>query len=265
VRGAILAKHREPGLRAEPRRLSQPRAAAADPPLWQLRCLPLCGSTEHELSRWLERQPPADVLDQPRLVVARRQRRGHGQHGRRWESPAGGVWLSAALPWPADPQQAAAPALAVALALAETLAERGAPMRLKWPNDLLLLTPHGPRKLAGLLPGLRLRGAMVRWARIGIGLNGRNPVPVGAANLRGQARLHHGEPLFLSALVLQALQRAMALATEPAEVCRRAEALLEPAPPLWLEEAWWQPCGLAWDGGLRLPQPDRQQRILRRF
>jgi len=265
VRGAILARRREPILLSAPRGLPPRLASPAAPPPWQLRCLSLCGSTEHELSRWLERQPPADVLEQPRLVVARRQRCGHGQRGRRWESPAGGVWLSAAMPWPADPQAAAAPALAVALALAEALAERGAPVRLKWPNDLLLLTPQGPRKLAGLLPGLRLRGATVRWARIGIGLNGRNPVPAGAANLRGQARLHHGEPLFLTALVLLALERAMALAAEPAQVRRRAEALLEPTPPLWLEEAWWQPLGLACDGGLRLGHPDGHERILRRF
>jgi BirA family biotin operon repressor/biotin-[acetyl-CoA-carboxylase] ligase len=225
----------------------------------------VCASTETELERWLARQPPPDTLTVPRLVVARRQRFGHGQQGRRWESPAGGVWLSAALPWPAEPQHLAAPGLAIALALAEVLIARGARVRLKWPNDLLLLTPTGPRKLAGLLPGLRLRGSRIRWARIGLGLNGRNPVPIGAANLRQQPGLWHGEPLALSALVLLALERAVALAGDAEAVRLGAEALLQPPPRQWLEEAWWEPLGLAPDGGLQLRHPDGRERILRRF
>jgi BirA family biotin operon repressor/biotin-[acetyl-CoA-carboxylase] ligase len=252
MNGAIQAKHRA-------------LAAAEGPRSWRLQCLAVCASTETELGRWLERQPPAERLTVPRLVVARRQCFGHGQLGRRWESPAGGVWLSAALPWPAEPQGTAAPGLAVALALAEALIARGAPVQLKWPNDLLLLTPTGPRKLAGLLPGLRLRGSRIRWARIGLGLNGRNPVPACAVNLRQQPGLWHGEPLALSALVLQALERAMAMAGEAETVRAGAEALLAPPDPQWLEGACWQPRGLALDGGLRLVHGDGRERILRRF
>jgi BirA family biotin operon repressor/biotin-[acetyl-CoA-carboxylase] ligase len=252
MNGAIQAKRRA-------------LAAVEGPHPWRLRSLAVGASTETELGRWLERQAPAEQLTVPRLVVARRQCFGHGQQGRRWESPAGGVWLSAALPWPAEPQVAAAPGLAVALALAEALIARGAPVQLKWPNDLLLLTPTGPRKLAGLLPGLRLRGSRIRWARIGLGLNGRNPVPAGAANLRQQPGLWHGEPLALTALVLRALERAMALAGEAEAVRTGAEALLAPTDPQWLEGSWWQPQGLAPDGGLRLVRGDGRERILRRF
>lgn len=232
---------------------------------WRLRSLSMCASTETELERWLEQQPPAEALNAPRAVLARRQSFGHGQHGRSWQSPAGGVWLSAALPWPADPALAAAPGLAVAVTLAEALQRQGVPVQLKWPNDLLLLSPSGPRKLAGLLPGLRLRGARVRWARIGLGLNGRNPVPAGAANLRGQAGAWHGEPTRLSALTLLALEQAMALASEAEAVRQRAEALLAPLPAQELEGEWWQPQGLSRDGGLRLVQADGRERILRRF
>ena len=70
---------------------------------WRLRYLPLCASTELELSRWLKQG------DEPPLaVVARRQRHGVGQHGRQWQSPAGGLWLSAAIPWqqPLSPEAA---------------------------------------------------------------------------------------------------------------------------------------------------------------
>ena len=246
------------------------RRGLGEPTAWRLRSLPVCASTETELERWLLREPPAQVLRQPRAVVARRQRFGHGQHGRRWESAAGGVWLSAALPWPADPATAAAPGLAVAVALAEALQQRGVPVALKWPNDLLLATPGGRRKLAGLLPGLRLRGGQVRWARIGVGLNGRNPVPAVAIGLRGFPRLRNGEPLALTALVLAALERAVAMAgdgeeVDGEEVRRRAEALLQAPTPLQLEGAWWHPCGLTRDGGLRLIDDGGVERILRRF
>ena len=250
--GSILAAHRRLGGGAIP---------------WQLRWLPVCASTERVLDRWLLSHPPAGgegtPLRQPRLVIAGHQRFGHGQQGRVWQSPPGGLWLSAALPWPAD---GASPALAVAVALAEQLVGLGVPVALKWPNDLLLLTPAGPRKLAGLLPGLRLRGRQVRWARIGVGLNGRNAVPAGAANLRHHPRARAACGDRLAALVLVALERAMALAAQPEWVVARAEALLpSPAAPLALEGAWWWPEGLSADGGLRLVDGEGRRRILRRF
>jgi BirA family biotin operon repressor/biotin-[acetyl-CoA-carboxylase] ligase len=253
--GAILARHRGWG-----------GAITA----WQLRCLPVCASTERELDRWLAAAPPQEGeggrLLRPRAVIAAQQRFGHGQRGRIWQAPPGGLWLSAALPWPADPHQGAAPALAVAVALAEALEAQGVPVALKWPNDLLLLTPQGPRKLAGLLPGLRRRGSRVRWARIGLGLNGHNPVPAGAANLRGHPRLRCRPPARLAALGLAVLERALALAPAPEVVRQQAERrLLRPDAPLELEGAGWWPEGLAADGGLRLVSGDGRRRTLHRF
>jgi BirA family biotin operon repressor/biotin-[acetyl-CoA-carboxylase] ligase len=129
---------------------------------WRLRGLSVCASSELELERWLASPAlaAAPSLTTPLAVVTRRQRFGRGQRGRVWLSPAGGAWISAALPWPADPAAAAAPGLAVAVGLALELEGLGLSVRLKWPNDLLL---EG-RKLAGLLPRLRLRGGRVRWA-----------------------------------------------------------------------------------------------------
>ena len=46
---------------------------------------------------------------------------------------------------------------------------------------------------------------------------------------------------------------------------RRAEALLQAPAPLQLEGAWWHPCGLTRDGGLRLIDDGGVERILRRF
>ncbi|MEB3322429.1 MAG: biotin--[acetyl-CoA-carboxylase] ligase [Synechococcaceae cyanobacterium] len=252
------------------RALPDPQGA---PPLpWRLRALPVCGSTEWELEHWLGGASPAcfapggERLVIPLAVLARRQRFGHGQHGRPWLAPPGGVWLSAALPWPEDPAAAASPALAVAVGLAQQLEALGLEVRIKWPNDLLLQGPDGTwRKLAGLLPGLRMRGGRIRWARVGVGLNGRNRVPAGATGLAAAAGTGRGEPRRLAARVLAALEWAVAWAGRPEGVRRRAERrLLLPANPIPADGELWRPVGLASDGALLLESRGRRRRLDRR-
>lgn len=244
-----------------------PTARAAEH--WRLRALPVCASTELELDRWLQRLVPGphDPLPGPLAVIARRQRFGRGQQGRLWSSPAGGVWLSAALPWPADAAAAAAPGLAAAVGLALELEGLGLNVRLKWPNDLLLLGADGRlRKVAGLLPRLRLRGGRIRWARLGIGLNGCNPVPAGATNLRAAVGAAQARPQRLAARLLRCLEWAMAMADQPQVVRQLAEQRLVVIPGSW-EAAGegWQPLGLADDGALLLGRGDERQRLQRRF
>lgn len=246
----------------------------APPRPWRLRRLPVCGSTERELDRWLsalaipERSEPAAAL--PLAVRAERQRHGHGQQGRIWHAPQGGVWLSAALPWPV--QDGAALGLAVAVGLALQLEDLGLEPRLKWPNDLLV---HG-RKLAGLLPRLRLRGDRVRWARVGIGVNGVNRVPAGAISLAaalrvaGQRRLSpwhpQASPRRLEQRVLAALNWAMASSSRPEWVCLLAEQRLwRPAEGFDLAGCRWQIDGLDRDGALRLRRGSEICRVQRRF
>lgn len=241
---------------------------------WRLRRLRVCGSTERELDRWLttlalaERSDPAATL--PLAVRAERQRHGHGQQGRIWQAPQGGVWLSAALPWPAA--DGAALGLAVAVGLALQLEDLGLQPRLKWPNDLLV---RG-RKLAGLLPRLRLRGDRVRWARVGIGLNGLNRVPAGAISLAaaltvpGQRRLPiwHPQacPRRLEQRVLAALNWAMASSHRPEWVRLLAEQRLwRPAGGFELAGCTWQIDGLDLDGALRLRRGTQSCRVQRHF
>lgn len=245
-------------------RRTLPHGAGCAAPPWRLRGLPVCGSTERELDRWLAvgASPGSGRLAAPMAVIARRQRFGHGQQGRVWVSPPGGVWLSAALPWPEDPATAAAPGLAVAVGLALQLEALGASVRLRWPNDLLL---EGG-KLAGLLPRLRLRGGRVRWARVGVGLNGRNPVPAGAINLAKVLGRRDADPLRLTALVLAALEWAIGWALRPEPVRELAEArLLLPGGPVWEGSEAWQPLGLATDGGLVLGLGARRKVLQRDF
>ncbi len=89
---------------------------------------------------------------EPLLVTATVQTAGRGRHGRSWQSPPGGAWLSVV--WPA-PRTAGAATAGVALAAAVAVrravcrvAPEAAPrLRIKWPNDLLL----DDCKIAGIL------------------------------------------------------------------------------------------------------------------
>ncbi len=242
-------------LRARPR--------GPQPLPWRLVWQPITASTEADLDRLLERG-----LRPPLAVIARRQTRGHGQQGRRWLSPAGGLWLSAAMPWavsaPAIAAQAiAAPALAVSLGLCLQLEGLGLHPRIKWPNDLLL---EG-RKLAGVLPRLRWRGSTLLGCRVGIGINGLNRVPPGAIALAealqsGPGRHRHvhahrphhpqARPERLAALALGALEWAVAASGQAELVRRQAEQRLWRVGSHWHAGRAWQVDGLALDGALRL-------------
>ena len=154
------------------------RWAGRRPPLqlpWRLRQLSVCASTEDELSRWLAAGGQA-----PLAVIARRQRFGRGQHGRRWQSPPGGLWISAALPWTTEVPPPPALPLLMAEALAAELSPFALPLTIKAPNDLML----DGRKLAGILSAVVWRGGQARQLRFGIGLNGRHAMPFPAVSLQ---------------------------------------------------------------------------------
>lgn len=251
------------------RRMVWPLGGASTGMGWRLRALSVCASTEIELDRWLQQlaRGPQDPLPGPLAVIARHQRFGRGQQGRPWQSPAGGVWLSAALPWPAEPATAAAPGLAVAVGLLLELEALGLAPRLKWPNDLLIGGPDGrPAKLAGLLPRLRIQAGRIRWARLGLGLNGCNPVPPGATNLVRDLGAWQARPARLTARVLRALEWAMAMADQPQSVRRLAEQRLLVAAGSWDgAPEGWRPVGLAVDGALVLERGEERRLLHRRF
>ncbi len=123
-------------------------------------------STNQALWNWLVRDP----VQPPAVAIARQQRAGRGQWGRPWQSLPGGLYLSLALP--AGGRLGPLLTLAIAHRLAQVLRQRGIPVQLKWPNDLIL---QG-RKLGGLLCEARSRGETVQVIA-GLGLNWANPVP----------------------------------------------------------------------------------------
>ena len=247
------------------------RPCGPQPLPWRLVWQPVTASTEAELDCLLERG-----LRPPLAVIARRQIRGHGQQGRRWHSPAGGLWLSAAMPWAVPAPGMAAPGMAVTLGLCLQLEGLGLQPRIKWPNDLLL---EG-RKLAGVLPRLRWRGSTLLGCRVGIGINGLNRVPPAAIALAealqsGPRRHRHGpthrphhpqaRPERLAALALGALEWAVAASGQAELVRRQAEQRLWRVGSHWHEGRAWQVDGLALDGALRLRCDERLVELRRDF
>lgn len=98
-------------------------------------------------------------------ILADRQTGGRGRDGRAWQSPPGGVYLSALLR-PSGECARLLP-LAAGVAVAEAVAGFGVASELKWPNDVLA----SGLKLAGILAEASSGGAGVEWVALGIGVN----------------------------------------------------------------------------------------------
>ena len=100
------------------------------------------------------------------VVVADRQSEGRGRQGNRWESAAGaGLWMSAALPAPADVTPGLVLQRAMAAA-ARVLDPEGRILGIKWPNDLVAWKDGHLVKLGGIL-GEQIAGRLI----LGLGVN----------------------------------------------------------------------------------------------
>lgn len=152
---------------AQPVELLEPTAIAAAFESSYGRPLPVevlfrCDSTNHVL---LERaRAGADA----QLLTTEIQHAGRGRWGRRWAAPFGSsLCLSLLWRFPPLPHGLAGLSLAIAIGVAEALTALEAPVRLKWPNDILL----GEKKLGGILIEIvgEVEGPCL--AVIGIGLN----------------------------------------------------------------------------------------------
>ena len=148
------------------------------PPTWE-------GQTAPELARLLD-LPRVEVLTSApstmdvahalgidgaspgTLVLADEQTAGRGRGGRTWRSRAGaGIWMTL-LERPNDTHALSVLSIRLGLRAAPVLDRYTAePVRLKWPNDLLV----GKGKLGGILVETRWRDGRVDWVAIGIGVN----------------------------------------------------------------------------------------------
>jgi len=114
------------------------------------------------------------------VIVAARQTGGHGQHGRAWHSPEGGLYLSIVLRDLDDPHLLT---LALGNAVADVLEVAGAEPRLKWVNDVLV----DGRKIAGILVEGESTGDRFDFLVAGIGVNVNGTTADWPTPLRGQA------------------------------------------------------------------------------
>jgi BirA family biotin operon repressor/biotin-[acetyl-CoA-carboxylase] ligase len=103
------------------------------------------------------------------VVLAARQTGGRGRFGRQWESPEGGVYLSALLRPPLAPAELAPLSLVAGLGLVRALATLGVEAYVKWPNDVF----SAEGKLAGVLLEVSAEAEAVEWAVVGCGVNVR--------------------------------------------------------------------------------------------
>ena len=115
-------------------------------------------------------------------VLAAEQTGGRGSRGNLWISPPGGLWLSVLL----RPERSSGLdllSLRAGLAVSEALSsmEPGTPVRIRWPNDLML----DDRKVGGILCEARWQGDALGWVVVGLGLNVTNAVPEGLREVAG--------------------------------------------------------------------------------
>lgn len=135
-----------------------------------------CGSTNDEAARLARAGAKHGTL-----VIAERQSSGRGRDGRAWQSPPGGLYMSAVLRLPIPVADVPPLTLAIGIGLCEAVRTTGAPAVLKWPNDVLV---HD-RKLAGVLVEAQSQGNRLEAVIIGIGVNihGELPEPVAESGI----------------------------------------------------------------------------------
>ena len=109
----------------------------------------------------------------PLWIAARRQTAGRGRRGRAWETGLGNLAATLLITTAKPPLEAAQIAFVAALAVADLAAVYvGAdPVRVKWPNDVLI----GGRKAAGILVESGAAGQGRCWLAVGVGVNLASP------------------------------------------------------------------------------------------
>jgi BirA family biotin operon repressor/biotin-[acetyl-CoA-carboxylase] ligase len=139
-------------------------------PQWDVRWFDEIDSTNTYLLDQARRGAPEGLV-----AVADFQTAGRGRLDRRWESPRGANLLASVLLRPAcDADDLHLCTGTVAMAAADAcLAETGAEVALKWPNDLVARD----RKLAGVLAEAEFTGGRLDAVVVGVGINVAWPGP----------------------------------------------------------------------------------------
>jgi len=155
-------------------------ATLSAPARARLAALEVAWSIDSTNSELLRRPTPAQGVA---ALLAERQTGGRGRRGRVWASPlAAHLYLSLSRSFGGGLARLGGLSLVAGIAAVEALQGLGfGAVRLKWPNDLVVLDGDGLRKLGGLLIEGGGEYAGPARAVIGLGLNVRMPAAVAAS------------------------------------------------------------------------------------
>ncbi|MXQ52569.1 biotin--[acetyl-CoA-carboxylase] ligase [Shimazuella alba] len=130
----------------------------------QIRYEPVAKSTQILAHQWARAGAPEGSL-----VIADEQQAGKGRLGRVWYSPPKtGIWMSLILRPPIPIQQASHLTLLASVGVSSAIINQtNLPIKIKWPNDLLL---QG-KKICGILTELRGDQDKIEYIVLGMGIN----------------------------------------------------------------------------------------------
>lgn len=176
--------------------LQQQNEATAQPLGFEVRYVDRLDSTNTEVWRRLNLEGAKPGA----TTIAGSQTAGRGQWSRSWQSDRGGLYLSTLLAPHLPTAESAQLTFASAWGIALNLRDRGIPVELKWPNDLLL---QG-RKLGGILTEIRTQAETITHAVVGVGINWQNSTPETGISL-AEFWASQAQPVSLSLELLGAI------------------------------------------------------------
>lgn len=138
-------------------------------------------------------------------IVCDSQTAGRGRGGRNWQSAPGALYATLILRPHVPPDRLSTLSLIVGVAVAEAIeAVTGAPVRLKWPNDVWLGQDQVRKKVAGILVTSSLSGSVIDYVLVGVGINVSSPLanlPDGATSILAATGLRVGTGELLAVLL----------------------------------------------------------------
>ncbi len=142
-------------------------------PVWDVRRTTETASTNADLLDLARVGAPEGVV-----LVADHQTAGRGRLDRSWQAPPGASLLLSVLTRPSDPPRSLAldhlHLVSNAVGVAAAVAARrvsGVDVGVKWPNDLVIDTSDGMRKVSGILAESILTDGRADALVVGIGIN----------------------------------------------------------------------------------------------
>ena len=228
-------------------------------PHWKIYYKLKCKSTENELTNCLEYSKIKS--NNPLVFFAKEQISGSGQHDKKWLSPRGGIWLSAAYPIYSKDFSSQNFNLSFAVKLCEILGKEKIKVNFKWPNDIV----YESKKLIGFLPRIVTRGSEVILVRIGIGMNLSNKTPLEGISLCQIVNKKKLCEYYWAAKILQAICEAVEFNNRKGLVIEKANQYLSKKHlPKGYNSDVWEINNIDKNGNLRIFNEDKEQ-ILRRF